>query len=153
MSWEGGSVSIGGGENFIRAASFVGHLIECGLLNNELVRRHLVKPLTTHCYEKSSYGPPSAVRTKAICQLFIVAGDTLLQGLLEPEDVRVCFEILDTYTLINPSKLDTARLNVRCDSHLGASHYDLICEPGISRDPCYVVTAQGGGRSKEWSHH
>ena len=66
MSWEGGSVSIGGGENFIRAASFVGHLIECGLLSNELVRRHLVKPLTTHCYEKSSYGPPSAVRTKAI---------------------------------------------------------------------------------------
>jgi hypothetical protein len=32
----------------VRAASFVGHLIECGLLSHDLVRRHLIKPLITH---------------------------------------------------------------------------------------------------------
>ncbi|KAF9649375.1 hypothetical protein BDM02DRAFT_3230627 [Thelephora ganbajun] len=33
--------------------------------------------------------------TEAIYQLFITAGNTLLQGLLEPEDVWICFERLD----------------------------------------------------------
>ncbi|KAF9652108.1 hypothetical protein BDM02DRAFT_3109504 [Thelephora ganbajun] len=85
------SVTSGGSPGFIHAASFVGHLIERGLLDHELVRRHLVKPLTT--YQKDDL--ELAIRAKAIYQLFITAGNTLLQGLLEPEDVRTCFERLD----------------------------------------------------------
>jgi len=126
-------VSIGGAEGFMRAASLVGHLIERGLVSNELVRRHLVKPLTTHYFEKNKYDDATYYRTRAIYQLFIVAGNTLLQGLLEPGDVQVCFEILHTYTTINQvPKLDTAKLDVRCDSHFSASHCDLTCRPGIS---------------------
>jgi len=129
----GGLVPVGGGENFIRAASFVGHLIEYGLLSDELVRRHLVKPLTSHCYEKNSYTLASVYRSKAIYQLFIVAGNKLLQGLLEPEDVRACLGILDIYASTNhTARFDEVRLNVWCDSDLDTSYYDLTCEPGTS---------------------
>jgi len=131
-TWEE-SISICGGEGFIRAASFVGHLIERDLLSDELVRRHLVKPLTTHYFEKNKYDDATHYRTRAIYQLLIVAGNTLLQGLLEPGDVQVCFEILHTYTTINQTpKLDATKLDVRCDSHFSASHYDLTCKPGTS---------------------
>ncbi|KAF9651089.1 hypothetical protein BDM02DRAFT_961652 [Thelephora ganbajun] len=41
------SIANSGSFGFINAASFVGHLIERGLLDHELVRRHLAKPLTT----------------------------------------------------------------------------------------------------------
>jgi len=126
-------ISTGGGEGFTCAASFVGHLVERGLLSDELVRRHLVKPLTTHYFEKHKDDDATYYRTRAIYQLFIVAGNALLQGLLEPEDVQVCFEVLHTYTTINQvPELDTAKLDVRCDSHFSASHYDLTCGPGIS---------------------
>lgn len=87
------SVTICGGYGFIEAALFVGHLIQCGLLNHDLVRLYLIKPLTTHYYPLLDT-PAETVRANAVCQLFAVAGSTLVQGPLEPEDIRVCFEIL-----------------------------------------------------------
>jgi len=91
------SIEIDGERGFLRAASFVGHLIGRGLLSGELARRHLVKPLTTHYYGENSGNMPSKTKVNAICQVFIAAGDTLLQGLLEPEDVQACFKKLDAY--------------------------------------------------------
>ena len=82
------SLVSGGGPGFARAASFVGYLVEWGLLSPELVRQHLVKPLITH---NNNNGP----RANAIHQLFAAAGSTLLRGLLEPEDVQVCLDALD----------------------------------------------------------
>ena len=87
---------------FVRAASFVGYLIKWGLLAHELVKRHLIKPLINHNNNfnfDSYYRPqnsPEAVRANAIYKLFTAAEDTLLQGLLEPKDVQVCFGIFDT---------------------------------------------------------
>ena len=83
------------GHAFIRAASFVGHLIEWSLLEHDLVRRHLIKPLTYHEYNSGDKVSPETVRANAIYQLFITAGNTLLQGLLEPKDAQVCFKILN----------------------------------------------------------
>jgi len=110
------SVASGGGNGFIGAASFIGHLIERGVLSHDLVRRHLVKPLIAHRYTDSNdIGRP--VRAMAIYQLFVAARDTLLQGLLKPEDVQACFKALDTK--IPPEKLvgpDAAKLKVQCSS-------------------------------------
>ena len=86
-------VAINGGEGFVCAASFVGHLIENGILGHELVRRHLVKPLTAHHH--GGRVDDNVFRGSAIYQLFIAAGNTLLRGLLEPEDVKACFETLN----------------------------------------------------------
>jgi hypothetical protein len=135
------SVTNGGLEGFRRVASFVGHLIERGLLTDDLVRRHLIKPLITH----RNYDD---YRANAIYQLFDVAGNTLLQGLLEPGDVQVCFERLKTLTG-KSTDLGTARLDVRCDSHFDAPHYGLTCTPGTSQNPCCMVAAQRGGTAKE----
>ena len=90
----GGMVARCGANGFIGAASLIGHFIECRLLDHEVVRLYLIKPLTHH-YPRpvESVG---VVRANAIFRLFAVAGNTLLQGLLEPEDVRTCFEILET---------------------------------------------------------
>jgi len=111
-----------GGNTFIRAASFVGHLIECGLLDHDLVRRHLVKPLISHHYINDN-DSGKVVRANAIYQLFIVAGNTLLRSVLEPGDVQVCFETLDSQiTLGEIAGLDAARLNVRFDSLFDAPH-------------------------------
>jgi hypothetical protein len=167
----GSSVASGGWSGFVCAASFVGHLIECGLLSHDLVRRHLVKPLITH------HGYDHC-RARAIYELFVVPGNALLQGLLEPGDVQVCFERLDTLgdtilqgrhrtqlyvcfqileALGGPRVSDTpdrgaglyvAKLNVRRGSRIDASHYDLTCTTGTSRDTCCVVIARGGGRAK-----
>jgi hypothetical protein len=104
---------------FARAASFVGHLIECGLLGHDLVRRHLIKPLIAHHDYSNS-------RANAIYNLFVVAGNTLLQGLLEPGDVQVCFETLGTYCG-GTGGPKAAKLNVWCDSRLNSLHYDLTC--------------------------
>ena len=90
--YHGGSIPLDGGKGFICAASFVGHLIERGLLGRELVRRYL-KPLTPG-YDGTCNDTDSVVRASAIYQLF-TAGNTLLQGLLEPGDVQICFEILN----------------------------------------------------------
>jgi hypothetical protein len=119
LNWDVPVTPGGGWTGFPRAASFVGHLIECGLLSHDLVRRHLIKPLTAHHgYDNS--------RACAIYQLFTVAGKTLLQGLLEPGDVQVCFETLDACRR-GIGGFDVAKLNVRCDSRPNASHYDLTC--------------------------
>ena len=94
--WTAGLVSEGGGYNFVRAASFVGNLIKLGLLGRELVRRHLPKPLTAHHYSKNDKNTAKlAVRANAIYSLLTGSGNTLLQGLLEPEDVQVCLEKME----------------------------------------------------------
>ena len=92
----GSSILSNWGPSFIRAASFVGHLIEWDLLEHDLVRRHLIKSLTSHQDDLRDENSAEAVRANAIYQLFIAAGNALLQGLLEPEDAQVCFGILDT---------------------------------------------------------
>jgi hypothetical protein len=102
--WGNGSVTSCGGGGLVRAGMFVGHLIECGLLSHDLVRRHLIKPLVAH------YGFDYH-RANAIYHLFIVAGNTLLQGLLEPGDVQVSFEMFDTLAE-KGARLDITRLNV-----------------------------------------
>ena len=125
--WKDGLVAISGGYRFMEVASYVGHLVERGLLSPELVRLHLIKPLITHHYP-SSNGPAETVRTNAICRLFYIAGDTLLRGLLEPEDVRVCFEIVETQ-LSKPGGIagfTSANLEVQCPTHPDASHRNLL---------------------------
>jgi hypothetical protein len=121
-----GWVALSGGPGFVSAASLVGHLIERGLLGRELVRRHLSKPLATHYYDGRG-GGERAVRANAIYRLFTVAGDTLLRGFLEPEEVQVCFERIEArLSLGHKPGLDTpdvARLNVWRDSHL-----DQLCQ-------------------------
>jgi hypothetical protein len=42
---ERGTVASGGRCDFVEAASFDGNLIECDLVDHELVRLHLIKPL------------------------------------------------------------------------------------------------------------
>ena len=109
----GGVIASHGGKGFIRAASFVGHLINSGLLSHELVRQHLIKPQIAHYYGEPPLWNP--VRANAIYQLLIAAGNTLLQGLLEAEDVWVCFEMLDTLSMAGKIEgYDTARVKVRC---------------------------------------
>jgi hypothetical protein len=87
------------------AASLAGHLIEGGLLGHDLVQRRIVKLLIT--YHGFSY-----CRANAIYQLFDIAGSTLLQGLLEPGDVQVCFETLDACRA-GIVGFDARRLDVR----------------------------------------
>ena len=53
MDENGGAVARNGGRGFVEVASFVGHLIECGLLNHDLVRQHLINPLTDHYHGDS----------------------------------------------------------------------------------------------------
>ena len=112
------NVTKGGGCGFRDAASFVGNLIERDLLNHKLVRQHLIKFLTMHYYP-SPGTHQEIVRINAIFQLFVVAGDVLVQGLLEPDDARVCFDILETRTPI-PSmtvELSAAKIQVQCVIH------------------------------------
>ena len=94
MSSSHGRTAKNGGLGFIEGASIVGHLIECQLLDHELVRLYLIKPLTHHY--PYPHGPARTVRAAAIYRLFGAAGNTLPRGLLELEDVRVCFEMLET---------------------------------------------------------
>jgi len=114
-----------GGGGFIWAASFVGNLIECGVLDHELVRRHLIKPLINHHYTDTN-DVGRSFRAKAIYVLFVTARDKLLQGLLEPEDVRVCFETLNSeISLGGVPGLDTCKLTVRCAAHSDISLRNL----------------------------
>ena len=71
-SYDNGRVARYGGEGFIRAASFVGYLIEWGLLSHELVRRHLVKPLIAPYYTDLDV-TDRYFRAMAIYNLFIAA--------------------------------------------------------------------------------
>ena len=65
------------------------------------------------------------MKANATYQL-LTTGKTLLQGLLEPEDVQACFGILEARIPLGEIAglvtLDTASLNVQCDSCLNASH-------------------------------
>ena len=114
-NWREALVSKSGGPGFIHAVSFVGHLIQCGLLNHKLVRRHIFKPLTAHYYNESNFRK-QAVRAHAIYELFASAGDTLLQGLLEPEEVQDCFKKLEIRVSIGEigdmSQFDVEKLKV-----------------------------------------
>ena len=127
-SWTVGLVSSGGAPGLVSAASFVGHLVEWGLLSHELVRRHLTKPLTNHYDGGCRHVEyPEATRARAIYKLFIAAGNTLLQGLLEPDDVRACFDILDSWPQ-EKMGFDAAKLRVRRTTHAGALGWSLTCE-------------------------
>lgn len=119
-------VGTSGSNSFRKAASFVGHLIEYGLLSHEFIRRHLVKPLIAHNKSVDRNNGGGCVRANTIHQLFVAAGNTLLNCLLEPEDVQVCFEILDTYISIRSiSFLDPGKLQVRGSARFNASHKEL----------------------------
>jgi len=120
------SVASGGGNGFMGAASFVGYLIEWGLLSDELVRRHLVKPLIAHHYTNpSDHG--KSIRVMAIYRLFVAAGDTLLQGLLEPEDVQACFTTMDAGVFIKGIEgPDAAKLKAQCSTHLEVSRQNQL---------------------------
>ena len=122
-NWEEGLVSKRGGPGFMHSASFVGHLIERGLIRPELVRRHIFKPLTAHYYSEKNHRR-QAIRAHAIHNLFATAGNTLLQGLLEPEEVQDCFKRLDTRVSIGEigqmDQLDSKKLKVGRVSHLNA---------------------------------
>lgn len=125
LSWDQGFVTMRGGNGFIRAASFIGHLIGDGLLDHDLVRRHLVKPLIAHHYTNGNDGG-GAVRANAIYELFVAAGNTLLCGLFEPEDVQVCFEILNAQIPLRGIQgLDAGKLQVRRATHSDRLHRDL----------------------------
>ena len=122
-----GVVESNGASSFRKAASFVGHIIECGLISHKLVRRHLVKPLITHrCVDRDRGG--DIVRANAIYQLFIAAGHTLLCGLLEPEDVQVCFKTLDDHISLRAiALLNTGKLQVRYGARFDSLERNLIC--------------------------
>jgi len=126
IPWNGfgaGKVARQGGEGFVNAASFVGHLIERGMLDHELLRLHLIKPLITHHYTDGDNVEHKSFRAAAIHQLLVAAGNILLQGLIEPEDVQVCLETLDSQIPLggvvglNAGKL-TVRRATRSVSHI-----------------------------------
>ena len=78
MNWSDGRTAKNGGNGFMEGAPIVGHLIECQLLDYELVRLHLIKRLTHHYPHPQ--GPARTVRTAATYRLFVVAGNTLLRS-------------------------------------------------------------------------
>ena len=124
VNWSNSVTARNGGNGFIEEASVVGHLIEYQLLDHELVRLHLIKGLTHHY--PYPLGQAKTVRAAAIYRLFAVAGKTLLRGLLEPEDVRVCFEMLETQlsSSIGTNGLSTANLQVWCT--INASRRNML---------------------------
>jgi hypothetical protein len=145
------------GSGFIRAASFVGYLIEWGLLSHELVRCHLIKPLISHRDNDANLLSPGAVRAVAIYVLFAAAGNTLLQGLLKPDDVQVCFHKLSLRPL-PPMGFDAAKLKVWRTIHDVISRWTLTCKQEFreihaawiqrkeeQRDPRETEKHQGGG--------
>lgn len=156
VHWSTSPVSKCGGPGFIRAASFVGHLIKCDLICHELVRRYIFKPVLTQYYSAENWSK-QATGANAIYQLFAATGNTLLQGLLEPQDVQACFGRLETRISLGKiggmDELDVAKVNVRCGSCFGSSHYNLTYGPGILRDPhCVVAANPCGGPNPHYSH-
>ena len=117
-------VAKGGGEGFVHAASFIGHLIERGVLDRDLVRCYLIKPLITHHYTGTG-DVGGSFRAMAIYQLFVAARDTLL-GLLEPEDVEACFKALDTKISSRVVGPDTSKINVRSSAYSGEPRRNLF---------------------------
>ena len=131
IPWNGypaGKVANWGGGGFVNAASFVGHLVEGGVLDHELVREHLIEPLIAHHYAENDGGNHKYFRAAAIYQLFAAAGNTLLRGLLEPKDVQVCFEMLSSEIPFGRvTGLDAGKLQVRCATRSIPSHRNLTC--------------------------
>ena len=123
MNWNSTTVARYGGCGFVGAASFVGYFIQYGLLDHELVRLHLIKPLTTHYYPRPET-PAATVKINAICRLFVAAGSTLVQGLLEPEDVQVCFKLLEIHLSRHgvTTVLSRTKLEVQCATHPNAAY-------------------------------
>jgi len=146
---DSGKISRRAGNGFIRAASFVGHLIASGLLSHELVRQHLIKLLTDHYYGYTESLLSNPVRANAIYQLFIAAGNTILQGLFEAEDVWVCFETLDAQS--KEGKIggyDEARIKVWRTTLAKTLQQSLTWIPGTSQGSRRLVAAERRGRSK-----
>ena len=144
MDWQNDMVASGGGYGSIEAASFVGHLIERDLVDHELVRLHLIKSLTIHYYPQPDR-PEETVRVSAICRLFVAAGSTLVQGLLDPEDVQVCFRTLENRLSRHGTTagLSRPKLEVQCVAHTNVSYQNPLTRgPGTSRAPCRVVAAE-----------
>jgi len=143
-----GSIASGGGPGFIRAASFVGHLIEHGLLSQELVRQHLLKPLINH-YDGNEAHIWEPLKANAIYQLFIAAGSTLFQGLLETEDIQLGFETLDAWGRAGKiGGYDAARVKVRWTTRVKALQRRLTCGSGTSRGSRRLVAAERRRRTK-----
>ena len=116
-----------GGEGFVYAASLVGHLTECGVLDHELVPRYLIKPLIAHHYTNAEdFG--RSFRAMAIYQIFAAAKNTLLQGLLEAEDVEACFKTLDMKISSPVAGPDAVKLNVQPSPYLGDSRRNLLAD-------------------------
>lgn len=143
------SLSNHGAPGFVRAASFVGYLIKWGLLSHELVRQHLVKPLTNH---HNNYDHPfsaEAVRANAIYQLFTAAGNNLLQGLLEAEEVQVCFKILDSrYRWIH--QFDLAKLEVYCTFYYDTFYLTVTCNQEFRNiRAAWVLQSEEGENARE----
>lgn len=117
-NWFKSLASENGGTGLLTAASFAGHLIECGLIDHELVRRYIIKPLTTHYYNKSDFKKQTP-RAHTLYMLFTTAGTTLLRGFLEPEEVQECFDKFKTRVAIGSmilsglNNFDATKLNVQ----------------------------------------
>ena len=95
-TWWSSSVLFRDRHGFIRAASFIANLIEWGLLSQELVQQHLIKPfINNHLDDDNTKYSAGLARACVIYQLFDEAGNTLLRGLLETQDVQACFTILN----------------------------------------------------------
>ena len=129
LLWNGKNADIvvkQGRSGLMTTVLLVGHLIERGVLDHELVRRHLIKPLIAHNYPGGHNVEHKSSRATAICQLFIAAGNTLLQGLLEPNDIQICFEILSSE--ISPGRvvgLNARKLQVRHATQFDTSYCNL----------------------------
>ena len=120
------TVTKNGGRSFVEAARSVGYLIRCDLLDHELVRLHLIKPLTTYYYPRLETSAET-IRAKAIYRLFNVTGNTLVQGLLEPGDAQVCFEILGTQSALGGTEwLPAAELKVQCATRPNTPHLNPL---------------------------
>ena len=151
MSWSSGRTAKNGGMGFIEGATVVGRLVECRLLNHELGRLHLINRLTHHYPHPR--GPARTVRAAATYRLFAVAGNTLLRGLLELEDVQACFEMLETQlsSSVQADGLSTANLKVW--RAIDASHRNTLTHMirnSVSSVPrgCSGVTLRRGETTK-----
>ena len=82
------------------------------MFSHEFVRRHLIKPLTTlHYTDRDDI--ERSFRAAAIYQLFVAAGNTLLQGLLEAKDIQACYDALGAKISLQGVVMpDATKLNV-----------------------------------------
>lgn len=135
---------------FIRGASFIGYLIEWGLLSHGLAKWHITKSLTNHHDNDRHVKSPGATRANAIYQLFTAAGNTLLQGFLEPVDVQVCLDILDTWSQQRGMSFDVAKLKVRYTTNNHASRWSLTRKQEFRElHAAWVLRREGEEKTRE----